>query len=192
MQSDKYKMLYREQGGMPMKRASLGLASLLSFCAAVACGGGQQQPTHFETRPLGETEALEIIREVLAERGYTETRQVDVALTNSVKFSCDVAANDHPIGIEYVIESDRQTMGAIPPPAGGSRLHVLRGQTISTDSAVPGAAMYVFFVDSRNFVYHFNPTSEVRANVTFLDVDARLRRDLADFLSWYEKDIAKR
>ena len=168
---------------------------LISFICAMAltgCGGGQQAQTQFETRALGETEALDIIREVFAGRGYTKTDPAEVALTNSAQFACDLRAAGHPIGVEYVTETDRGAMGAIPQPASGSRLHVLRGRTVPNDPQIPSEPIYVFFVDSRNFVYHFNPTSEVRANVTFLDVDARLRRDLADFISWYEKDIAKR
>jgi hypothetical protein len=164
------------------------------LCALVAlsCGGKQSKQTTFETRPLGETEALEIIKEVLAERGYADTQQVDVVLKNGVQFNCDIRAVGHPMCVEYVTEQDRTDMGLLPPPADGSRLHVLRSHTLSADPQTPGELIYVFFIDNRNFVYHFNPTSEVRANVTFLDVDARLRRDLADFISWYEKDIAKR
>ncbi len=175
-----------------MRVASLAVSFSLVLLTIAGCGGGQKAATHIETRPLGETEALEIIREVLAERGFSNLVQADVLLANNAQFNCDLRVNGHPIGVEYVTDQDHQSIGAIPPPAGGSRLHVLRGRVPSADPMVPGEMIYVFFINSQNFMYHFNPTSEIRANVTFLDVDARLRRDLNDFLSWYERDVVQR
>ena len=93
--------------------------------------------------------------------------------------------------MKYLTEADRKLLGPIPDPAPGSRLHVLLAYT-EPDADGKREPVYVFFIDDRKFVYHFNPTSDRRANVTFVEVDARLRRDLADFLSWYESAVVKK
>jgi hypothetical protein len=87
------------------------------------------------------------------------------------------------LAVEYLTAEDRRRIGEIPPPAEGSRLHVLNGRAVSADN-VP-SRVYVLFIDDRKFVYHSNPNSEVRADVTIQEVDSRLRRDIDDFLSWY-------
>ena len=71
-------------------------------------------------------------------------------------------------------------------PAQGSRLHVVPGRVVPEEAGVQGEPVYIYVVDDRKYVYHYNPTSEHRADVTYLEVDSRLRRDTADFLSWYE------
>ena len=163
------------------------------FTSLVSCGGSQQQAANLDVRPLEENRAFEIIEEMVAERSYLFDKDVPVVLNaNKKPFKCDYRLKNQKIAIEYLTEQDRATMGDIPPPAVGSRLHVLQAQTAAT---TPGAAtepLYVMFIDDRKFIYHFNPTSEQRADVTFMEVDSRLRRDLADFLSWYETKIVKR
>ena len=181
-----------------MKNAVLLLVLLLISSAAIGCGGTQKTQAKLDIRPLGETQAYEVIEIILAERGYTWERDINVGLSGNLIFKCDYRVKDTEIAIEFLTEQDKLTMGVIPPPAAGSRLHVLRAYAVNDVAtelnAPPGSQvsragkepLYVFFVDDANFQYHFNPTSENRADVTLPDVKARLRRDLADYISWYE------
>ena len=168
----------------------LAVSALIASTTWLTSCGGQQEGKHLETRPLEESKALEIIAEVVADRGYTLTQDVTVELSTKSRFPCDLKVTDHKIAIEYLTEKDRKTIGHIPPAATGSRLHVLPARIPSEDPNAQGDPVYVYFVDERKYVYHYNPTSEVRADVTFLEVDSRMRRDLADFLSWYETQRA--
>jgi hypothetical protein len=185
-----------------MRNAVLILGAILTLAAVSGCAGVQQQQAKLDIRPLGETQAFEVIEVILAERGYTWERDVNVGLSGNMIFKCDYRVKDMEIAIEFLTEQDKLTMGNIPPPAAGSRLHVLRAYSVddvaselnappSTLAARAGKEpLYVFFIDDTNFRYHFNPTSENRADVTLPDVQARLRRDLADYISWYENLVA--
>jgi len=174
-----------------MKSGSVSAAGALIIATILAAGcGGKQEVKHLETRPLEESKALEIISEVVADRGYTLQQGVMIELSTKSRFPCDFRVTDHKIAIEYLTEKDRKTIGHIPPAASGSRLHVLPAKVVAEDPAAQGEPIYIYFVDERKYVYHYNPTSEVRADVTFLEVDSRMRRDLADFLSWYESQRA--
>jgi hypothetical protein len=161
------------------------IVHLLFFLTIFGCGGRQTGQTQIETRPMEKGKAISIIEEMLAERGYSWDKDVPVQVTGTAEFSCDFRVKGEKIAIEYLSAEDRARIGEIPPPAEGSRLHVINGRAVSADSAVP-SRLFVLFIDDRKFVYHSNPNSEVRADVTIQDVDARLRRDIADFLSWYE------
>jgi hypothetical protein len=156
---------------------------------AVGCGGRQGPPVQIETRPLEEGKAFPIIEEVLAERGYSFEKEVSVIVDRGTEFDVDYKVKGEKIAIEYLTKTDRQELGELPPPGEGSRLHVVTGR-VTGEGGVP-SRVFVLFVDDRNFIYHANPTSEVRADVTFLEVDSRLRRDISDFLGWYE-DSGKR
>lgn len=173
-------------------RISILIVILAATCAHFGCGGSEQHAANIDARPLEENRAFEIIEEMIAERSYMFDKDVGVALTNKKPFRCDYRVKNHPIAIEYLTEQDRITMGEIPAPAAGSRLHVLQAQTVPAAADVPSEQIYVLFIDDRKFVYQYNPTSEQRADVTFMEVDSRLRRDLADFLSWYETKVVKR
>lgn len=163
----------------------------LAFFALVAgCGGPQQETAKLETRPLEEAKASDIITAVLTERGYVASRDVKIELSTKVVFDCDFKVNDQKIALEYVTRQDLTTMGAIPPPAPGSRLHVLPAKVVPDDPSTQGEPVYVFMIDENDYEYQFNPTSENRADVTFLEVESRMRRDLADFLAWYETSKA--
>jgi hypothetical protein len=185
-----------------MKQVAFWAVLAIIGLGLAACGGGQHDQVNMEIRPLEENRAFEIIEEMLAERSYFSDRDVNVQLANKTQFACDYRVKDHKIAIEFLTEQDKLSLGNIPAPAAGSRLHVINGRVVPKaapgSQPAPGATasrgepIYVFFIDERNFVYQVNPTSEHRADVTFLEVDSRLRRDIADFLSWYETNIIKR
>jgi hypothetical protein len=159
---------------------------LLLVALATGCGGRQDARIQLDTRPLEEHRALEIIQETLGERQFLAQKDVDIELGNKVRFSCDLRAQNEQIAIEFLTGQDRLEIGQLPPPAPGSRLHVLAATTVPKQAGQSPERVYVFLIDERKFVYQYNPTSELRADVTYLEVDSRLRRDLADFLSWYE------
>lgn len=168
------------------------VSSVLFLVMLPSCGGRQQEPANLDIRPLEETKAFEIIEEILAERGYLHTKDVDLGLRTGTQFKCDYKIQDHSIAIEYFTDQDRQTIGDIPPAAEGSRLHVLLASPLSDKNLSKSGQIFVLLVDEQNFLYHFNPTPDRRADVTIKEVDSRLRRDLQDFLSWYETTIEQR
>jgi len=174
-----------------MRSGILATAGALIVAAVTTCGcGGAQEVKQLETRPLEESKALEIIAEVVADRGYKVEQGTMIELSTNSRFPCDFRVIGQKIAIEYLTDKDRKTIGHIPPAAQGSRLHVLPARVVSDDPNSQGEPIYIYFIDERKYVYQYNPTSEVRADVTFLEVDSRMRRDLADFLSWYETNRA--
>lgn len=168
-----------------MKQKIVFLIPAIISSWLVGCGPRQTGGESIDTRPLEEAKAAPIIEEILAERGYAWDRDLPVQLSNGTQFQCDYKIKGEPIGIEFLTAEDRRLTGPIPPAAEGSRLHVISGRVTTTDASA--GPLYVFVIDARKFIYHVNPTSEVRADVTFLEVDSRLRRDLSDFVSWHEQ-----
>ena len=172
------------------KRAELISLVLFILAFMTACGGTQAPLPKIETRPLEEVKAGPIIEEALAARGYAFDRNVSVMVARGTEFEADYKVRGEKIAIEYLTKEDRRTIGELPPPGEGSRLHVVNGRFVGGNGEAP-SQVFVLFIDDRNFVYHANPTPEVRADVTFLEVDSRLRRDISDFIEWY-KDTQKR
>jgi len=162
------------------------LAGALLLVSTVSCGGQQQPQAKLETRPLEEAKAHEIIVSVLTGRNYAVTTKAEIQLATKAVFPCDFRVVGEKIAIEYVTAQDRIAIGQIPPAAQGSRLHVLPASAVPEDPAAQGEPVYVFFIDDGLYEYQYNPTSQNRADVTFGEVESRLRRDLADFLSWHE------
>jgi len=164
---------------------ALAVALLLSTLA-VGCGGAQSGEAKLDTRPLEEPKVFEILNAVLAERSYTAETDVTIELTTQARFKADFRVVGQKIAIEYLTEQDRIEIGLIPPAAAGSRLHVLQANTVPSDPKQAGETLYVFFLDDRSYAYQFNPTSENRADITFTEVQTRVKRDLIDFFTWYE------
>jgi hypothetical protein len=169
-----------------MSRTAQLLVAIYAGGLAAGCGGGQKTAAPLETRPLEESKALGIVAEVIGDRGFQQDGPVKVELGNQVWLECDVRVAGERIAVEYLTEQDRRQNADIPPPAQGSRLHVIPGKLEPAQPGLQGDPIYVFVVDARKYVYHFNPTSDRRADVTLGEVEDRLRRDLADFLTWYE------
>jgi hypothetical protein len=173
------------------RRGVATAAALALWVLAVACGGAQNGPARLDTRPLEEPKAFDIVSAVLAERGYTAETGTSVELTTQARFQADFRVAGQKIAIEYLVEQDRVEIGLIPPPAAGSRLHVLQATTVPKEANGTGETLYVFFLDDRSYLYQFNPTSENRADITLNEVQSRLKRDLIDFFTWYETTQGK-
>jgi hypothetical protein len=169
---------------MPALTRAMAAAFLLVLTAG--CGGGQKEQRTLDTRPLEESRAFEIISKMMQERGFKPVRDVEVELTNQVRFPCDLRAEGQAFCVEFLTDPDRLEIGMVPPPAAGSRLHVLSARTVSNDPSAATEPIYVFFIDDRKFVYQYNPTSDNRADITYQEIESRLDRDVSDFLSWYE------
>jgi hypothetical protein len=163
-------------------------ASFLLLCTAAAsgCGGAQSQAAPLDTRPLEEDKALELIDGAAAERGLTIVRNAPVSLSGAQVFGADVRVTGRKIAIEYLTNQDRVEIGAIPPPAQGSKLHVLPGTAVAKAAGQPNDPVFILFLDDRGFEYQYNPTSENRADITLEEVRTRLKRDLVDFFTWYD------
>jgi hypothetical protein len=166
-------------------------AALALWVLAVGCGGAQNGPAKLDTQPLEEQKAFDIVKIVLAERGYTAETDTSVELTTQARFKADFRVVGQKIAIEYLVEQDRIEIGLIPPPASGSRLYVLQATTVPAEANGAAEPLYVFFLDDRSYVYQFNPTSENRADITLNEVQSRLKRDLIDFFTWYETTQGK-
>jgi hypothetical protein len=145
-----------------------------------------------DTRALEESKALDVARQSLASRSFALLKgTTTVELWNRVRFEVDLRVAGESFAIEYLTEENRLDIGEIPPPAPGSRLHVLAAQAMSTPDSRP-EKIFLLILDARRYVYQYNPTSKARADVTLAEVSERFRRDLADFLSWYEGEKSKK
>jgi len=163
------------------------LAAVAALWAlAAGCGGAQDGQVKLDTRPLEQPKAFDILNAALAERDYAVDADFKVELTTQARFAADLHATGQKFAIEYLVEQDRIEIGFIPPPAAGSRLHVLQATAVTAEADKPGETLYVFFLDDRSYEYQFNPTSENRADITLAEVQSRLKRDVVDFLTWYE------
>ncbi|MBN2804587.1 MAG: hypothetical protein JXR91_15950 [Deltaproteobacteria bacterium] len=150
-----------------------------------SCGAAQVQTTPIELQPLEEFKALEIIRNTLALKGYKIAPSATVTLSNNSTFNTDISVVNEQISVEYVTEQDTRDKGYMPATAAGSRLHVLPA-TIKISETVTSPT-YILILNEDQYMYHARPTPDLRAPVTYHEVENRLIRDLNDFLSWYEK-----
>jgi len=171
--------------------ATAAAVALVLMGFAAGCGGAQEGPAKLDIRPLEQQKALDVISSVLAARGYQAEADVTIELTTQARFKADVRVVGQKIAIEYLMDQDRVEIGLIPPPAAGSRLHVLQAATVPADAAGSPETLYVFFLDDQSYKYQFNPTSDNRADITLTEVQSRLERDLVDFFTWYETTQGK-
>lgn len=175
-----------------MTRPSAVAAAALALVGlAVGCGGAQEGPAKLDTRPLEEQKALDVLSSVLAARGYQAEADASIELATQARFRADVRVKGQKIAIEYLVQQDRIEIGFIPPPAAGSRLHVLQATTVPAEPTGTAEPLYVFFLDDKNYEYQFNPTSDNRADITLTEIQSRLERDLVDFFTWYETTQGK-
>jgi hypothetical protein len=153
--------------------------------SVIACGG----PSHvgpIEERPLEQPTAVDIIQQLLTEKGHASERFVQVILPNGREWTVDVAGTRLGVAFEFLTEADRERFGdaaAIPAtPDETPRVSIVR-------RASPGGnveRLYLRVFTDRHFRYQPNPPPDLpTAPYTIREVQARLRRDVADFVAWF-------
>lgn len=145
---------------------------LLSLTASLGCGGAQTSGGNGEAglRSLVESRALEVIREAATDSGVIVGEGFSADLndgTIDVDFRLGTT-----FGVEWVSAQDRANDPSLPQPPAGGQLRII---------AEPGGTQ-ILILESAS--YRYDPRRErVQAGATSAaDVEARLRRDLRDFL----------
>lgn len=150
----------------------------LGACALsiLACGGPQTTgDDRAPPRPLDEARALEVAAEVLGEYQGTAVGRHPVRLT-AVEFDLDVMVDGKPVGLEYLTEADRQSLGRVLGARPQGQLRV-----IAVEDGGGDRRMDVLFLEDRDYRYDPNP-ERAGGGPTIQEVEGRFRRDLRDFL----------
>jgi len=154
-------------------------------CATVPSASGP-----VEQIPLGEADALSIIRNALEEKGYTVEQDYSLKLRNGVVMPANIKVSGADMAVEYLTKSKAKTGGPIPDKTAGSRLHVISG--IAPDAASRKDRVFILICKDHDYLYQPNPTPGNRAPVTLPEVQIRLKRDIFDFVAWYETYTGKK
>lgn len=180
-----------------MKQVCFLFSLFFGFLLVAGCAGtqpgeaGGDQSASRDMIPLEDNRALEIVSSVLREKNMTVVGGVVVQMDNDATLTCDMKIEGHPIAVEYLGALDNDVSSSVPAASAGSRLHVVGARVVeATPDSSAGDAVYVFIMDRREYRYQPYPTSDDRAAVTLREVSSRIRRDLLDFLSWYESTLA--
>jgi len=156
------------------------MAALLSFsCATVPAGEGT-----VEQHPLVESEALRIIRQAFADKGYSVIKDYSMRMRNGTIILVDLKTEGHEMAVEFLTGADIETQGPIPDKTAGSRLHVITAYKNVGNKKK--ARAYLLVCKADDYLYQMNPTPGNRAPVTLPEIEIRLTRDVYDFIAWYE------
>jgi hypothetical protein len=164
-------------------RTLLVALPVLLVSLAGACGPPPRpsRARDSDLRTLGETRALEMIREVTQESSIAcgDAWRVDVGESDPEQlFDVDLRLADSAYGVEWVTSQDRADWGrAIPQPDRGGQLRIMPG-------ARDDRSAQILILDERS--YRYDPDSDrVRAgSVGPREAEDRLRRDVRDFLEY--------
>ncbi len=147
--------------------SSIGLA-----CGPAGAPRGSELPTDAE---LPESRAVAIVAEALQDAGVTPGPAFPMDVGEPAPLEVDVRLGSRDFGIEWVSSQDREDHPSLPSPAPNGQLRVFPG---SGDDA----GIQVLILDASAFLYD-GDRDRVQAGATSLmDIEARIRRDVRDFL----------
>jgi hypothetical protein len=150
------------------------LSTLLGACGASSAA--HEAPA--DARTPTEGEALQTIREVLAEAGVEVERDVLVDIGHGEPLAADLRFSGRPFGIEWVSAQDRARQGdRLPGPAPGGQLRILPG-------AGDDEAMEILLLEQSTYEYDASDEHVRRGATGVREVDGRIRRDVRDFLEY--------
>ncbi len=168
-----------------MHRSSIpGVLAMLCGLGAVGCATVPAAKGPVEQEPLGEADALAIIRSAFEEKGYTVDHGPSLKLRNGVMLPADLKTSGYDMAVEFLTGSDAKTKGQVPDKAARSRLHVITGAP--ADATNRKERVYILVCKDSSYLYQPNPMPGNRAPVTLPEVQIRLKRDVFDFIAWYE------
>jgi hypothetical protein len=171
-------------------RTVAGLGLTIGLALLAGCGGGGTQHD-IEERPLDQATALTTLQEALAGREVQSTQFVDVTLPDGSPWTVDIVGTSLPVAIEYLTEQDRQRIGDKVPiqatPDETPHVVIIRRAGFPEGEGT----LYLRVFTDQHFRFQPNPPSDMpEAPYTMREVQARLRRDVQDFLSWYRANYA--
>ncbi len=151
---------------------------LVLFLAA--CGAQQALPDvgPSERQVLTEDQALLVIRETLMHEGAVAVAGWPLAVGDrAMLLEVDVQLTDRPFAIEWVTEADRaENAEVLPQGTPEGPLRIITGKGKDTRTA------QVLVLDATAYGYEANPRLVQRGAPSIGDAEARVRRDVAEFL----------
>ena len=164
------------------------LAPLLGVLGWLAGCGPRGVEQAIEERPLDQATALQTIQEAMSSRDVPSTTFVQVTLPDGRPWTVDVAGTNLPIAVEFLTAQDRDQIGtAVPIQATPDETpHLVMVQRSGT-----GESLFLRVFTDQHFLFQPNPPPDMpEAPYTIREVQARLRRDVADFVAWYRANHA--
>jgi hypothetical protein len=164
--------------------AGIGTAAALVL---LGCGPGGVEH-EIEERPLDQAVALETIVRALAGKDVQTATFVAVILPDRTEWTVDLVGTNLPIAVEFLTAQDRERMGtrvliqATPD-------EVPRVVNVTRQDTQENLVLRVF--TDQHFRFQPNPPPDMpEAPYTIREVQARLRRDVTDFVAWYRANHA--
>ena len=140
-----------------------------------SCGPRNARPTNVpELAHLAETQALALVRQTLGDANVPSGPPFSLNIGDSTPLEVDVAFADG-FGVEWVTASDRAEHPNLPPAPEGGQLRVVPG-------AGADAASQILMLDADSYRYDTDRERVQAGATSLMDVEARLRRDVRDFL----------
>jgi len=167
-------------------RIAAGFGTTLAL-ALLGCGPGGVEH-EIEERPLDQAVALDTIVQALAAKSVESATFVTVLLPDQTEWTVDVVGTNLPIAVEFLTAQDRERIGdRVPIQATPDEMpRVVMVQRKDTQESL----MLRVFTD-QHFRFQPNPPPDMpEAPYTIREVEARLRRDVADFIAWYRANNA--
>jgi hypothetical protein len=153
---------------------TLPFALFMAACAA-------QQPVPdvgpSQRQVLTEDQALQVIREALMTEGTTSEADWPLQVEHD-ELDADVRL-DGPFAIEWVSEADRAAHASVlPQGTPNGPLRIITGKSVDAHSA------QVLVLDANAYGYEGNPRLVQRGAPGIDEAESRVRRDVAEFLSY--------
>lgn len=158
---------------IPFRQATfLVVLSLAAACGPSVAPRGAAEPTDQE---LPESRALAIIAEALSDAGVAVGSSFPMDMGEGDEFEVDLRLADRDFGVEWVSSQDRVDRPSLPENAPNGQLRVVPGSG-------GDAGIQVLMLDAASYRYD-GDRGRVQAGATSLmDVEARVRRDVRDYL----------
>jgi hypothetical protein len=163
------------------------------------CSGGQKGPKGPRTdlKPFKQIDAIELFEKVFKEKGYTTERNKAIYVTGHGEWQVDlwVEGEALPLVVEYLKDEDRAELGeSLKSSKVGEKFKLV---AVAIEEIKEGQELnransrFAVIFDDRDYVYQPNPTSEDRYEVTIVEIEKRLRKDIVDVIEELEKVMKK-
>jgi hypothetical protein len=149
------------------------------FAVVSACAGSSEVTREARPEPqvLSEDQALQVIQETVASAGSSVNHGWPVRVGEAAEILVDARVGHDAFAIEWVSDEDRSAHPAILPhgrPNGP--LRIVTGMSADTPLA------QVLVLDAHAYGYEGNPQLVQRGALGVHDAEARVRRDVEEFL----------